>query len=386
MIAILVIAAKDLMLLLRDRAALLWIFVAPLVVALPLGAVVGGGGASMAPLAVLTLDLDDTAASRALLVSLDAVQGLKLSRVLSVEEGEAGLRARRAVALLVLRPGLEKALSARGPSAATPEGAPIEIHADPARRVEIAVLRGLVAEAAAANFVLPQPMELLSSLRAAAGVPGLPRVAVAPLADAPRLPPTPYARSIAAGMVWALIGAVAGFALMLSREGRAGTRLRLAAAPIAPIAVPLGKALALVVALSLSLLVLLAIGAVGLALRPTGGAALAIAYGAVLAPALGLAMLFSQCGRSDIAVSGIAWGAMLALALLAGAILPLHLLPDSMQAVAQASPLYWVMTALEGVLWRGQDWPDLWRPAGALGGLGLVSFAAGLFLFLGRRR
>ena len=74
------------------------------------------------------------------------------------------------------------------------------------------------------------------------------------------------------------------------------------------------------------------------------------------------------------------------LSVMGGTMLPLHLLPDWMQFVGQASPLRWLMTVLEGVLWRGEDWRALWRPAAALVGLGAVACAIGLALFLGRRR
>ncbi len=382
--AIPIIAAKDLVLLLRDRTALFWIFVLPVLVAIPLGAVFSGGLHALAPLAIQVLDQDDTAASRALLTTLESTPGLKLSRAASVDAGDAEVRSRRAASVLVLRPGLERAMSARGPAAAVPEGAPIELRADPARKAEIAVLRGLVADAAVANLVLPQPMELMPSLRAAAGVPGLPRVQVVPVADALVLPPTPYARSFPAGMGWAVMGAAAVFALALAREGWGPTRLRLGAAPIG--AVALGKALACLIALSVSLLLLLGLGAVFFGLRPSSGGGVALAFAAAVAPTLGLMLLFSQCGRGEMAVSGVAWGVLLVFGLLGGTMLPLHLLPDWMQFVGQASPLRWLMTVLEGVLWRGEDWRALWRPAAALAGLGIAAFAIGLLLFLGRRR
>jgi len=384
--AIPLIAAKDLVLLLRDRTALFWIFVLPVLVAIPLGSVFSGGLHALAPLAIQTLDQDDTAASRALLATLEATPGLKLSRAASVDAGDAEVRARRAAAVLVLRSGLERVMSARGPSAAVPEGAPIELRADPARKAEIAMLRGLVADAAVANLVLPQPMELLPSLRLAAGSPGLPRVQVVPVADALVLPPTPYARSFPAGMGWAAMGAAAIFALALAREGWGQTRLRLGTAPIGAGAVALGKALACLVALALSLLLLLALGAVFFGLRPSGAGGVALAFAAAAVPALGLMLLFSQCGRGEMAVSGTAWGVLLVLGLFGGTMLPLHLLPEWMQFVGQASPWRWLMTVLEGVLWRGEHWRQLWRPAAALVALGVVAFAIGLALFLGRRR
>lgn len=388
--AILLIAAKDLLLVLRDRAALFWLFVLPVLVAIPLGAVFSGGLHALAPLSVGLLDQDDTAASRALATTLEATPGLKLARAASVEVGDAEVRARRAAALLVLRPGLERALTARGPSAAAaegaPDGAPIELRADPARQGEIAMLRGLVVDAAAANLVLPQPMELLPSLRLAAGAPGLPRVQLVPIADALVLPPTPYARSFPAAMGWAAMGAAAAFALALGREGWGPTSLRLAAAPVSAAAVALGKAVACLVALSASLLLLLALGAAFFALRPASGAGVALAYAAAAAPAVGLALLFSQCGRGQVAVSGTAWGVLLVFALFGGALLPLHLLPEWMQFAGRASPLRWLMAVLEGVLWRGEDWRALWRPAAGLIGLGAAAFAAGMLLFLGRRR
>src|SRR5262249_36782538 len=148
-------------------------------------------------------------------------------------------------------------------------------------------------------------------------------------------------------MAWVLIGATAIFALALAREGWSETRLRLRAAPIAAVAPVLGKTVACLVALTLGLGLLLAVGAVGVGLRPSGAAGLGLAYGAVAAPALGLMLLFSQAGRSGMAVSGTAWGVLLVLALLGGAILPVQALPEWMQGVGQASPLRWLMAVLE---------------------------------------
>jgi len=381
--AVVTVARKDLALLLGDRAALFCILVLPLLVAAPLGAVFAGGMLALAPLSIQAIDEDRTDASRAFFVTLESTPGVRVARAASLEAGRAAVRRGRAAAMLVARPGLEAALASRRPAAGG--DAPLQIYADPGREAEIATLRGLVADAAVSNFVLPQPLELLPSLRGAAGVPGLPRVELVALDGAIALPRSPYALSFPAGMAWAVIGCAAGFAVSLAREQRLATRLRLAAAPVAGAAVPLGKALACALTLALMLALLTLVAAAFFGLRPQGAAPLATAFAGIVLCGAGLAVLLGQCGGSDATVAVASWAILLALALLGGAVVPLHLLPEWMQAAAPASPLGWVARLGEGVLWRGQGWPALWRPSLGLAGFGLACLALGSALSARRR-
>ena len=73
-----VMAIKDLHLLWRDKFALFWVAVFPLMMALFVGAIFGGSGPT-AGMSVAVVDLDSTAASRAFVETLDRSDAIRLA-------------------------------------------------------------------------------------------------------------------------------------------------------------------------------------------------------------------------------------------------------------------------------------------------------------------
>jgi ABC-2 type transport system permease protein len=376
---ILTLAAKDLLLLWRDKAALFWVFVFPVAVAVLFGVMFGGGlkGASVLP--VMALDLDGTPGSRAFLKSLEESPALKVERAADQEAGDQAVRRGQVVALLIAREGLDKALSGK-----PPEAPALELRTDPSRRAELGILRGLIAEAAIANIQVPQPMELVPGLRAAAGVPSAPKLDVVAVAGQGERPRTPFELSFPAGMAWGLIGCVATFALSIVRERQAGTFLRLRAAPLSRGDILAGKALACWLACMAELLLLLAVGVLFFKIRPGMPGPLLAAFTAASIGFVGLMMLLSQLGRGEVAVASSGWAVMLVLAMFGGAMMPFFLMPEWMQDVGRLSPVRWAIMVLEGTLWRGFGWRELVRPCATLLGIGLLSFTLGVMLL--RRR
>ena len=370
--AIFTLAGKDLTLLLRDRAALFWVFLFPVVVAVLFGTMFGGGAKGTAALPVMAIDRDNTQASRAFLKSLEKSPAVKLEMAKAAEDGEAAVRRGEVVALLVLRPGLEKSLAGKGGGDAA-----LELRADPSRRAELGMLRGLVAEAAIDNIVLPQPLELMPGLRAAAGVPSAPRIDVVGVESARDRPRTAFEFSFPSGMVWGLIGSVATFALSMVRERQAGTFLRLRAAPLTRAEILGGKAMSCWLACMAELALLLALGVLFFGMRPGNPGTLAAAFATSSVGFVGLMMLLSQLGRGEVAVASAGWAVMLVMAMFGGAMMPYFLMPEWMQQVGQASPVRWAIMALEGTLWRGLSWRELTQPCLYLVGLGVVCFALG---------
>ncbi|MCC7049836.1 MAG: ABC transporter permease [Alphaproteobacteria bacterium] len=338
--AVAILAGKDFALLWRDRPALFWTVVFPVLVAVGVGAMFGGAPAT-ALIPVQVLDLGDAGRAR----MLDELPGVRAVRAESEPAGEAAVRAGRAAALVVLRPGEA-----------------VELRGDLARNGEVELLRALVAGMAAARP---------------------PVAAIAGGVDRPR---TPFERSVAAGMAWALIGAAASFALSLAREVEAGMFLRLGAAPITRLDVLLGKALACWIACFGELLLLALLGAALGAMRPGDLLAPAMAVAAAATCFAGLMLLTSQLGRGEMQVAASAWGAMLVLALFGGAILPQAMLPEWMQAIGQASPVRWAMQALDTALGSGQGWRAVARSSAMLAATGAVGVALGFALFLRRAR
>ena len=371
--AIATLAGKDLALLWRDRAALFWVFLFPIAVAILFGTMFGGGAKGTAALPLMALDRDNTQASRAFLKSLEKSPAVKLEMAKAAEAGEAAVRRGQVVALLVLRPGLEKALAGKAGDAVA-----LELRADPSRRAEMGMLRGLIAEAAVDNIVLPQPMELMPGLRAAAGVPSAPRIDVVGVASARDRPRTAFEFSFPSGMVWGLIGCVATFALSMVRERQAGTFLRLRAAPLTRAEILGGKALSCWLACVAELLLLLALGVMFFGMRPANPATLAAAFAASSVGFVGMMMLLSQLGRGEVTVASAGWAVMLVMAMFGGAMMPYFLMPEWMQQAGQASPVRWAIMVLEGALWRGLSWAELARPCLYLAGLGVACFALGV--------
>jgi len=375
MAPILTLAAKDLTLLWRDKAALFWVFLFPVAVAVLFGVMFGGGlkGASVLP--IMALDLDGTPGSRAFLKSLEDSPALKVQRAADQAAGDDAVKRGQVVALLVAREGLDKALAGKAQDAPA-----LELRTDPSRRAELGILRGLIAEAAIANIVVPQPMELVPGLRAAAGVPSAPRLDVVAVAGARERPRTPFELSFPAGMAWGLIGCVATFALSIVRERQAGTFLRLRAAPLSRGDILAGKALACWLACMAELLLLLAVGMLFFKIRPGGAGPLLAAFAASSAGFVGLMMLLSQVGRGEVSVASAGWAVMLVLAMFGGAMMPYFLMPEWMQDLGQLSPVRWAIFVLEGALWRGLSWRELLRPCSTLLGIGLLSFTLGVML------
>ncbi len=377
--AVLTLAGKDLTLLWRDRAALFWVFMFPIAVAVLFGTMFGGGSKGTAALPVMALDRDATQASRAFIKTLEKSPAVKLQIAAGEAEGMAAVRRGQVVGLLILKPGLEQALSGKGGKEPA-----LELRADPSRRAEIGMLRGLLAEAAVDNIVLPQPMELVPGLRAAAGVPSSPRMDVVVVEAAADRPRTAFEFSFPSGMVWGLIGCVATFALSMVRERQAGTFLRLRAAPLSRAEILAGKALACWLACIAELVLLLALGVLFFGMRPGNLAMLAAAFTAASIGFVGMMMLLSQCGRGEVAVASSGWAVMLVMAMFGGAMMPYFLMPEWMQQLGELSPVRWAILTLEGALWRGLGWRDLARPCFYLATLGVVCFAAGVLIL--RRR
>ena len=377
--AVVTLAGKDLVLLWRDRAALFWVFLFPIAVAVLFGSMFGGGTKGTAALPLMALDRDNSQASRAFLKTLEKSPAVKLQIAGDETIGAAAVRRGQVVGFLVLKAGLEKALSGKGGKEPA-----LELRADPSRRAEIGMLRGLLAEAAVDNIVLPQPMELVPGLRSAAGVPSSPKIDVVVVEAAADRPRTAFEFSFPSGMVWGLIGCVATFALSMVRERQAGTFLRLRAAPLSRAEILAGKALACWLACIAELLLLLALGVLFFGMRPGGAGVLAAAFAASSIGFVGLMMLLSQCGRGEVAVASSGWAVMLVMAMFGGAMMPYFLMPEWMQQLGEFSPVRWAILSLEGALWRGLSWRELARPCLNLVGLGAVSFALGVLIL--RRR
>jgi ABC-2 type transport system permease protein len=433
--AILAIAANDLRLLARDKAALFFTLFFPLGLAVFFGAIFGGGGGGSKLEVALVLEEDGPKArafAEALAAdsALEVVRGTELGAPLTRAEGERLVRKGTVSACVVVPKGFGggiESLFAGG-------GIKLEGYVAPGRGAEAGLLTGKLNELAfrqmASGFSDPAEMtgmldsartslggdsaipdenrRLLTGMfdridevnRAFGGInPGTPgsaqdgdnggtggwmpvQVSLTELKDESDRPRSSWEVSFPQGVVWALMGCVTGFGVSMSGERSRGTLLRLSIAPISRSQLLLGKAGACFIACLgvQALLILLAVGVFGGMLgqfRVGNPLMLAAAMTVSAIGFTGLMMLLAGLTRTEGGASGLGRGLIIVLAMIGGGSIPLFLLPGWVQTASSISPFKWATISIEGAIWRGFSWADCALPFGVLLGCGVLGFAIG---------
>jgi ABC-2 type transport system permease protein len=429
------LALKDLRMLVRDRTAMFFTFLFPILFAAFFGMIFsGGGGSSERRLPIAIVDLDATPQSRAFADRLLAGDDLLVTPAASRELARAAVLDGTQLAYVVLPAGF--AQSQRRLFAG--ESATIEVGVDPSRKAEAGMLQGILTKYAfmgvtqvfqdpsLAREQLAQARQALADApeatgfnrvllggllsqadallrdresRAATDPPPAPSGQAAPSANgfnfqpvrftfddvsAQRSGPTnAFAISFPQGIIWGIMGAASGFAVSLITERTSGTLARLRLAPIGRSQILFGKALACFVTTLVVILGLLAVAMVVpiFAVRPSNPGMLAVAILCTCVCFVGLMMLLATIGTSERAAGGIGWAIMMVLAMIGGAAVPLFVMPAWMQTVSHISPMKWAILALEGGLWRGFTPTQMLLPCGILLAIGVTGFLVGSRVF-----
>jgi ABC-2 type transport system permease protein len=350
--AMLVIAGKDLLVLMRDPVGLFWVFAFPVLFALLFG-VVTRGAFNDAPrrLELVVADQDGTPQSAAFLDRLAASGHVRL-RSMPRDQGVQSVRKGDAAALVVIESGFGSA----------PRAAAIGLGSDPTRGPEQAVVR-LTVGAALASLGSP----------ARAGAEEMKTLDIVPQ----EVRRDGWETVFPMAMLWGLMACAATFAIAIVTERVTGTLMRLWIAPVPRMAVFAGKTLACFTACMVNALVLVGIGRLAFGLRTPQPLALLGAIVAVAVCFSGLSMLIGTMGRSQQAVTGAGWGTLVVLAMVGGAMIPAVVFPDWMLTLSPLSPVRWGIRVLEGAWWRGVPLASLSLELSLLVGFGIVFFAAG---------
>lgn len=431
---ILTLAGKDLKAILRDKFALFWMFAFPLMYALFFGSIFGGdgddGARSRMPIAVV--DEDGSDASRALLermseheaLAVDAVDETEGAgpRTHSLEEAGDSVRLGKKIAYLRILEGYGD--SPFGMFGGDSEVL-LEVGIDPSRRAEAGILQGVMmdvifsglsdtwsdkeaileqidaakAEIADAEdlgmgqkLILEQFMGALGIFLAEvdmdvleAGTGGMGGGQMVEVVDVSRQrgeePQSAFEITFPTAMIWGLMTVALTFAISLVRERTQGTLLRLRIAPISRAQLLAGKGLACFALCQVVMLLLLGFGVVALGVR-IGSPLLAVL--SMVSTALcftGLMMIASVMGKTEQAVAGASWGAMMPFAMVGGGMIPLIAMPPWLLALSDYSPFKWGIYSMEGAIWRGFDLGEMLMPCGILVGLGAVFFTIGVWVF-----
>jgi ABC-2 type transport system permease protein len=355
-----VIAKKDLRLVLRDRAGLFWIALFPVLFALFLGAVMERWSArDDLALSIALADLDGSPESKAFIARLEASNTLTITAS-PIAQARARLGRGEFDALVVLTAGFGST-----PDWFSRDQEVIRIEADPSRRREASYVKGLLLEVALARAVED-------------GLTSDPRKAVRVVQTA-ALPNVPTAAELVtpAAVLWGLVGCAAAFAISLATERRAGTLRRLRSLPVSDWQVLSGKALACWTAcMAIALLILL--GALLIFdVRLGSMLGLGVVVGALAFCFTGIMAAISTLGKSEQSVAGAGWGTLLVLGMVGGIMVPRMIMPAWLVTIGVVSPMRWGLMALEHALWRGGSIGEWLAPSLLLALVGLLGLCSG---------
>lgn len=355
------IAAKDLRLLGRDRMALFWVVVFPLLFASFFGAVLTSSLERDRRATVVALvDEEQSERSRALTRELRA-DPLLVVHELDGEAARDQVRRGDLAALVRLPPLPQGVGAARGPS--------WELGVDPAKQVDAALVRGAVLAAwqrVATALAPPQAGDAATMT--------LEQRAVLPAGRAPR---TAFDLVFPAAIAWGLMGCAASFAVARVTERTRGTEQRLVAAPLSRRAVLVGKALACFVACLFDAALLLAIGRGLFGVVPESWPLLLLVVPLAAWAFVGITAALSTLGRTEQSVAGAGWSTLIVLAMLGGGMVPQSAMPPWLASWSALSPVRWAIYALEGAVWRGLSLAALGPALAVLALVGLVGVGVG---------
>lgn len=411
------LAAKEFRLLFRDKVSLFWAFGFPVMIALFFGALFGGSG-SGGKIKIGIIDEDDSKTSRKFVEQLKESPSLNVEMP-SLEDAQARVRKGQLAAYLLLKKGFGETAGFFGGG-----GTPIEMGLDPARRAEEGFLQGILMQSAVKlmqeRFTDPTQMteqldkaregiaqsatltpeqkgtlgELLNSVDKWSKMPEIKpdgpdakgnvdfqpiRIEVKSIAKEDNGPKSSFDITFPQGVMWGMLGTITAFAVGLVMERNNGTMLRLRLAPIRFDQLLAGKALACFLTCMMIVSVILLFGVLLFGVHFDQPVKLLVTIVAGGICYTGIMMLLSTIGRTERAVGGIGWGVLMPLTMIGGGSIPLFFMPAWLQAASDISPIKWTILGMEGAMWRGLSWGEMFWPIGIQVAIGAICFTLGVW-------
>ncbi|MCX8007619.1 MAG: ABC transporter permease [Coriobacteriia bacterium] len=379
--ALLRIAAKDLAVLVRDKAAVLVMLAMPLGLVFILGSALGPSAGAGFDAKVAIVDLDSGPAGTRFVEGILAAEGL--DEVFDIEVRSDVGEVRRDVsrgdlqAALVIPDGVSEAVAVGAPAV-------LEVLQDPGSQIAAGMWAGVAratASAASAEIVARRVVAQQALSRGTT-----PPVDLAPIVvsiedtevdTASRISAVGYYTAGMTGM-FLLFGAMFG-AFAFVRERREQTFMRMIAAPVPAWAIVGGKATGVLLATVGQFVVLLAGTSALFGVRWGAHPAAAVAVGvAESACAAGLAMVLAGIGTSERSIGAIAPAVIMLFAATGGAMLPVEALPAALRPLQVVSPVYWAVQGFLDVM-RGASWAEVSTNVATLSGMAVVFLTFGIW-------
>lgn len=352
---------KDFQLLLRDRGALITMFLLPVVFMTVFGVIFGGdGGGDRRKLALWSAA---GARPATVVAALVASQQFELRPLASPEAVRQAVADGDVLAGLILPADFD-------PAGAHPAELAIDLALAPQLR---APLEGAVV-AIVGRAVFPPAPGAERPVLVATSPPGIQRA----LRDVSGFQITVPGNAVLFGFFLALT-----VGLSFSEERRLGTWRRLLAAPVARSTILLAKLVPYVLVGLLQFGFLFAIGIVGFGMKVGGSPlALVVLTTAVVVCATALGLLIAAIGGSERGMGSIGSVLLLVMGLLGGCMVPRLAMPAVMRTIGLAVPHAWALDGYFALLVRdGGGLVDVAPQIGALAGFAVVFAALGIWRF-----
>lgn len=417
---VLALTFKDIRLLLRDRAALIILFVIPLMFTLVMSTALKGvfePGTKQRPIALVVVLQDEGVAylngehvvlARAAVDALQGVSGLDLvvDPDLTPAQAEAlvaegtyplalifprdfsrrvveGLRqpGRRPVVRFVVDPGLPFTVTASVKAAVVAVVTRTVAYGQAPYRVREAFEQAAFSLPPAQRQTLARGLtRTLTEMYDLAEVGGRSEVrveTVVPAAFRRENLPTAVEQNVPAYTVFGMFFIAGVLASNLWKEKHLGTSLRLRAAPLPRAALLLGKLLPYYLVNLVQVALMFGVGRVVLGLSLGNSlAGLVLVSLATAAAATGLGLVVASWARTENQISGLSTLLALVLAAVGGMMVPVFVMPSWMQHLARLSPHFWALQGYQDIIVRGLGTQDVLPEVGVL-----LAFAAAFYAF-----
>ncbi|MEL6330804.1 MAG: ABC transporter permease [Planctomycetota bacterium] len=410
------LAKKDLLLLVREPAALFFILAFPVLFGLLFGFIFQGTGGGDSQIRIAVVDQDQTELSAGFVEQLESDGRLLIDESFeSLELAREAVRQRQVVAVVVIEPGF--ADSVEGIMLGS-GGAQIGGFVDEARMAEAGIVEGIVT-AEAFEFVMGRfadPDALRASLGrgetlledetglqaallrqmittgrslidasdgdgeeasgpfAGGGFQPV-SVGLEPVtAQAESGPRSSFELTFPQASAWALLGCATGFGVSIAGDREKGIMRRLLVAPVSGWEVLGGKALACFVSCLAVLVFIQIIGMLFLGVRIDRPLMLVAALPAIAFAFVGLTIGLAATAKSEVVSDGFIRAVLLVMALVGGAGVPLAFIDYPVKYLSHVSPFSWAILALEGASFRAFGWEEAALPLGILLAIGVAGF------------
>ncbi len=352
---------KDLQLLLRDRGALITMFLLPIAFITVFGTIFGGGGGGERPrLAIWAADGDRAAL---VLAAIERSGQFRVRRLASADAVRAAVAADDVTAGLIVPADLD-------PDADRPAELAIDLTLAPQVRGPLeGTLQIIIGEALA-----PPSTRGARPVLVARPPPGI----RAGLRDVSGFQITVPGNAVLFGFYLALT-----VGLSFSEERRSGTWRRLLSAPVGRATILLAKLVPYVLIGLLQFGFLFGLGVVAFGMEIGGSPlALAVLSLAVVLCATSLGLVIAAIGGSERGMGAIGSVALLIMGMLGGCMVPRVVMPELMRTLGLSVPHAWALDGyFELIVRQGAGLADILPQLGALAGFAALFATVGVALF-----